>query len=130
MNRELDDLYSDHILDHYESPYHRGHLMNPTCSHCARNPICGDELQLELLIDKEGRVQKAYFDGSGCAISQAGASILCQQVEGKTLDELRELQPEEMLDLLKVPLTATRKKCGLLGFTVLKTILYSLGEHG
>lgn len=123
-----DELYDDHILDHFESPYHKGHLSCPTCSHSDRNPICGDQITLELSIDDQRRVREAFFDGKGCAISQAAASILCEAIEGKSLDELQNFQAKDMLDLLKVRLTASRQKCGLLGFKVLKTILYSL-EH-
>lgn len=121
-----DELYDDHILDHFESPYHKGHLSCPSCSHSDRNPICGDQVTLELSISDDQRVREAYFDGNGCAISQAAASILCESIEGKSLQELRDFQAKDMLDLLKVQLTASRQKCGLLGFKVLKTILYSL----
>lgn len=123
-----DELYDEHILDHFESPYHKGHLACPTCSHSDRNPICGDQITIELTIDDHQRVSQAYFDGKGCAISQAAASILCESIEGKSLAELRDFQAKDMLDLLKVRLTASRQKCGLLGFKVLKTMLYSL-EH-
>jgi nitrogen fixation NifU-like protein len=123
---EFDDLYDDHILDHVESPYHKGHIDNPTCAHSAKNPLCGDVIHLELLIDKGGRIQQAYFDGKGCAISQAGASILCEEIEGKSVAEVEQMQAQDMLDLLKVPLTATRQRCGLLGFKILKTMVYAL----
>ena len=120
-----EDIYQEHILDHYESPYHKGRLDHPTCSHCDKNPLCGDVIELQLKVDPDGRVAEAYFDGKGCAISQAAASILCEEIEGKTETELKEMQPREMLDLLQVPLTASRQKCGLLAFKVLKTMLYA-----
>ena len=123
-----DELYDDHILDHFESPYHKGHLPCPTCTHSDRNPICGDQVTLELAIDDQRRIREAFFDGKGCAISQAAASILCEAIEGKSLDDLQNFQAKDMLDLLKVRLTASRQKCGLLGFKVLKTILYSLEQ--
>ena len=129
MSDPLEDPYDDHILDHFESPYHKGHLSSPTCSHSDRNPICGDQITVELLVDEHDRVKEAYFDGKGCAISQAAASILCQEIEGKSLNELKDFQAKQMLDLLKVRLTASRQKCGLLGFKVLKTMLYSLDEQ-
>ncbi len=122
------DLYDDYILDHYECPYHKGHLASPTCAHSEKNPLCGDQIRLELKLDESGRVAEAFFNGKGCAISQAAASILCQHVEGKTLNELRGFQAPEMLQLLKVPLTATRQRCGLLGFKVLKTLMYELDQ--
>ena len=121
-----DALYDEHILDHYESPYHRGHLPQPSIAHEDENPLCGDHLHLELLLDEEHRVKEAWFQGNGCAISQAAASILCQEIEGKSVEELREFQAQEMLDLIKVRLTASRQKCGLLCFKVLKTMLYTL----
>ena len=123
-----DELYDDHILDHFESPYHKGHADCPTCSHSDRNPICGDQITLELVIDDNQRVTEAFFDGKGCAISQAAASILCESIEGKSLTELRDFQASDMLDLLKVRLTASRQKCGLLGFKVLKTMLYLMDQ--
>ena len=123
----LDELYDDHILDHFESPYHKGHLECPTCRHADRNPICGDQISLELSIDNH-TVKEAWFEGKGCAISQSAASILCEAIEGKSLEELRTFQAKDMLDLLKVRLTASRQKCGLLAFKVLKTMLYSLEQ--
>ena len=123
-----EELYDDYILDHYECPYHKGHIECPTCTHSEKNPLCGDQIRLELKLDDHGKVAEAFFNGKGCAISQAGASILCQHVEGKSLDELRGFQAPDMLRLLKVPLTATRQRCGLLGFKVLKTLMYSLDQ--
>lgn len=122
MNEEL---YDDYILDHYECPYHKGHIACPTCAHSEKNPLCGDQIRLELKLDDSGKVEEAFFNGKGCAISQAAASILCQHVEGKTLNELHSFQAPDMLRLLKVPLTATRQRCGLLGFKVLKTMMYA-----
>jgi nitrogen fixation NifU-like protein len=123
-----DDLYDDHILDHYESPYHRGHLDMPTIVHEDENPLCGDQVRLELLIEND-RVREAWFDGHGCAISQAAASILMKEIEGKTLEELRAFQAKDMLDKLKIRLTASRQKCGLLSFKILKTMIYTLDER-
>jgi nitrogen fixation NifU-like protein len=123
-----EELYDDYILDHYECPYHKGHLECPTCTHSEKNPLCGDQIRLELKVGDDGHIAEAFFNGKGCAISQAGASILCQHVEGKSLDELRGFQAPDMLRLLKVPLTATRQRCGLLGFKVLKTMMYSLEQ--
>ncbi len=122
----LDDLYDDYILDHFECPYHKGQLPDATCAQCGKNPLCGDRVQIQLKVSPEGRIEQAWFDGTGCAISQAAASILCENIEGKSLADLERLEAHDMLKLLKVPLTATRQRCGLLGFKVLKTMLYSL----
>jgi len=123
-----DDLYDDYILDHYESPYHKGRLDHPTIAHEDENPLCGDQVRLELLVDENRRVKEARFDGHGCAISQAAASILTKEIEGKTVEELKSFQAPKMLDLLRVRLTASRQKCGLLPFKVLKTMIYTLDE--
>lgn len=124
-----DDLYDDYILDHFESPYHKGHAAHPTIAHEDENPLCGDHVHLEVVVDEQERVKEAWFDGHGCAISQASASILTEMIEGKTLDELRKFSAQEMLDLLKVRLTASRQKCGLLSFKVLKTMIYTLDSR-
>lgn len=129
MDDRFDDMYDDHILDHFESPYHRGSLACATCTHADKNPICGDQLELQLRLEN-GRVAEAWFTGRGCAISQAAASILCQYAEDKTLEELKSFQAREMLDLIGVRLTASRQKCGLLSFKILKTMLYSLDAPG
>ena len=124
-----DDLYDDYILDHFESPYHRGHLDQATIADSDENPLCGDHVDLQLRIDDQNRVAEAWFEGHGCAISQAAASILSKEIEGKTLDELREFKAQDMLNLLRVRLTASRQKCGLLSFRILKTIIYTLDER-
>ncbi len=125
VSDRLDDIYDDHILDHFESPYHKGTCPDATCTHSDRNPICGDQISVQLKLSGD-RVQAAYFNGKGCAISQAAASILCEYVEGKTVAELTAMQAKDMLHLLQVPLTPSRQKCGILGFKALKTMLYSL----
>lgn len=124
-----DELYDDYILDHFESPYHKGHAAQPTIAHEDENPLCGDHVHMEVVVDENNRVKEAWFDGHGCAISQASASILTEMVEGKTLDELREFTAPDMLELLKVRLTASRQKCGLLSFKVLKTMIYTLDSR-
>src|SRR6187401_2791846 len=96
-----DDLYDDYILDHFESPYHKGHAAQPTIAHEDENPLCGDHVHMEVVVDENNRVKEAWFDGHGCAISQASASILTEMIEGKTLDELRNFSAPEMLELLK-----------------------------
>ena len=127
-NREKGVPDESAILDHAESPYHRGRAPNASCAHTQRNAACGDWVRLELVLDARGGVQQAWFDGRGCLISQAAASILCQAVEGKTIGELRELTAQQVLDWLEIPLTPRRMQCGLLPFKVLKTMVYSLGS--
>jgi|SRR5579863_1808641 len=122
-----DELYTDFILDEAESPLHRGHVENPTIAHEDSNPLCGDKVHLELLIE-DNKVKEARFDGHGCAISQAAASILTREIEGKSLEELKAFQAQQMLNLLQVRVTAARQKCGLLCFKILKTMIYTLDD--
>jgi nitrogen fixation NifU-like protein len=124
VSDRLADIYDEHVLDHFESPYHKGRLDRPSCEHSDRNPICGDQITVQLQLD-DGKVTKAYFDGKGCAISQAAASMLCEHIEGKSLAELEQMPAKDMLGLLQVPLTPSRQKCGLLAWKVLKTLIYS-----
>ena len=126
MNGTMGKPDESTILDHAELPYHRGRAPNASCAHTERNAACGDWVRLELVLEADGRVQQAWFDGGGCLISQAAASILCQAVEGKTIGELRELTAQQVLDWLEIPLTPRRMQCGLLAFKVLKTMVYSL----
>lgn len=126
---QYEELYEDHILPHFEAPYHKESIECATCQHSERNPLCGDTVTLQLIIGENDIIEKAYFSGNGCAISQAGASILCERIEGKTVHELEQFSATEMLNLLKVPLTATRQRCGLLGFKVLKTLLYARDDE-
>lgn len=129
-SEQRDETYSDRILDHIESPYHRGALDGPTCARTERNPLCGDQVRLELRIDAGGRILEAYFDGRGCAISQAAASILCRHIEGKSAEELREFQTADMLRLLQVPLSRSRQRCGLVAFKALQAMIASREDAG
>lgn len=124
-----DNLYDEHVLEHFESPYHKGRLPVASLTHEDFNPLCGDRVRLEVLLDEHDHVKEAWFDGQGCAISQAAASMLTEQIEGKSLEELRAFQAPEMLDLIGVRLTASRQKCGLLCFRVLKTMIYTLDSQ-
>jgi nitrogen fixation NifU-like protein len=87
---ELDDLYRDIIIDHYRHPRHRGHLDAPTASHEGLNPLCGDEVTVEVIVE-DGRLSEVAYVGSGCSISQSSASMMTEAVSGKSLDETRQL---------------------------------------
>lgn len=121
-----DSLYDDQILRHFREPYHRGRVQTPSIVHEAENPLCGDRIHLEMLLNGNDYIREAWFDGHGCAISQAAASILCRHIEGQTIRELKGFETSQMLDLLRVRLTPTRQQCGLLAFNVLKAILGTL----
>ena len=119
------DIYEEHVLDHYEDPYHRGTLENATHEDEGKNPLCGDVIEISLRLHNDGRVSEAWFDGEGCVISQASASMLIEKIEGKTIDEIREFSANEMLDLFGPKLTPNRQKCCLLSWRVLQSALHS-----
>lgn len=121
-----EEIYQEHILDHYESPHHRGSCPGVTHAHEDDNPLCGDVVRLELRIDPAGgQIQQAWFQGDGCCISQASASMLVERIEGQTLEEVQQFRAEDMLDLFGARLTPNRQKCCLLSWRVLQAALHS-----
>jgi nitrogen fixation NifU-like protein len=119
------DIYEEHVLDHYEDPYHRGPLQTATHAHEANNPLCGDVVHIDLRLADDGTITEAWFDGQGCVISQASASMLIEQIEGKTLDEVSEFSAQDMLGLFGPKLTPNRQKCCLLSWRVLQSAVHS-----
>ncbi len=119
------DIYEEHVLDHYEDPYHRGPLEGATHAHEADNPLCGDVIHVDLKLSPDGKIEEAWFDGEGCVISQASASMLMEKIEGKTLDDLRQFSAEEMLELFGPKLTPNRQKCCLLSWRVLQAAVHA-----
>lgn len=122
-----DALYREAILDHYKHPRFKGHLENPDVQYHDHNPFCGDEITIELKID-EGRIVEVAFDGKGCAISQATASMLMEEVVGMSLEDARKLDKEFVLELLGIDLGPVRLKCALLSLKALKAGAYGLEE--
>jgi len=114
------DMYQERIMDHYENPYHRGTLPVPTLECYNHNPLCGDEVRVQARVDEEGRVAEAYFEGEGCVISLAAASMLMEAVEGKSLAEVKAMTRQDMLDLLGIRLTTMRVKCAMLALRTLE----------
>lgn len=117
----MDNLYRDFILEHYREPHNKG-VLEPHDLHFAdSNPTCGDELSMTLLLDADrSRVADVAFDGRGCAISQASASILTDELRGMTLDELHAIDPGAVVGNLGVPIGPARLKCALLAWKVLQ----------
>ena len=117
----MDNLYRDFILEHYRAPHNKG-VLDPHHLHFAdSNPTCGDEMSMTLLLDpSKAAIADVAFDGRGCAISQASASILTDGLRGQTLDEVKEMNPKDLLDELGVPIGPARLKCALLAYKVLQ----------
>ena len=123
------EMYQDNILDHYENPSHQGTLEQPTFEIRDLNPLCGDEVRIQVRLDA-GRLAAIRFEGKGCVISLAAASMLMEEVEGKTLDEVKKMGRQDMLDLLGVPLTTMRVKCAMLPLRALEKAIHRYEEQG
>ncbi|GAB4193243.1 MAG: SUF system NifU family Fe-S cluster assembly protein [Roseiflexaceae bacterium] len=127
----MDDLYRELILEHYKHPHNAGTLDQPDISHEEHNPLCGDRIRIDLAVE-QGVITDVRFQGRGCAISQAAASLLTDELRGKTLDEARAISKEDLLDLIGIPLekNPVRLKCALLPLKTLKAGVYTyLGSH-
>lgn len=116
----MDELYREQILDHYKNPQNFGTLEQYDLQFEDNNPLCGDEMRVQIKLGAEGRIDDLRFDGQGCAISQASASLISEEVKGLTLDELLKLDKQFVLDQLGIEISATRMKCALLALKVLK----------
>ena len=119
------DMYREIILDHAQHPHHPGVLSPADVDHEEHNPLCGDRLRLTLKLDENKRIVDVAWDGEGCAISQASASMLGDEIIGKTLDEIRSITKDDIFELVGIPLTINRVKCALLS---LKTLI--IGTSG
>ncbi|MBN2386088.1 MAG: SUF system NifU family Fe-S cluster assembly protein [Anaerolineales bacterium] len=124
----MEDLYREIIIDRYKNPQHRGHLDPHDIQFEDDNPLCGDHIEVTLRTDGDGRITEAAFDGKGCAISQASADLLMESVVGKSLEQVKSLGRQDLLDLLGIELGPVRLKCALLSLKVLKAGVYGLGE--
>ena len=117
----MDNLYRDFILEHYRSPHNRGVLERHDLQFADSNPTCGDELSMTIQLDDAGeRVADVAHDGRGCAISQASASILTDELRGMSLDDVRTMNPRTVVENLGVPIGPARLKCALLVYKVLQ----------
>jgi nitrogen fixation NifU-like protein len=124
----MDDLYRENIIEHYKNPAYRGHLDPHDISFVDDNPLCGDHIQIDLRVDGSGKVTDARFDGHGCAISQASADLLLESIIGKSIEEVKSLRKQHILEMLGIELGPVRLKCALLSLKVLKAGVYGLGE--
>ncbi|NIV28581.1 MAG: SUF system NifU family Fe-S cluster assembly protein [Anaerolineae bacterium] len=123
----MDDFYREEILEHYTHPHNYGTLEHPDISHEEDNPLCGDRIRFDIQLDEDGQtVKDVRFSAVGCAISKASASMLTDLLVGQTLDEIKELSNEDVIDELGIELGPVRLKCALLPLKVVKVGAYGL----
>jgi nitrogen fixation NifU-like protein len=120
--------YREQIIDLYENPLNQGELATADFSYEEDNPLCGDVVRIDVQLDENGRVAQVAWSGDGCAISQASASLLTEEIKGKTLAEIKEFPKEKLLELIGIPLSMARVKCALLSLKVLKAGAYGIPE--
>ncbi len=124
----MDDLFRETILEHYRNPRCRGTLDAPDVSYEDANPLCGDKIRMDFHL-REGRIAAVRFSGTGCSISQASASMLCEHIEGRSLEEVKAISREDVLDMLGVAeLGPVRSKCAMLALKTLKAGVYGLTQ--
>lgn len=121
----MDNMYREHILDHAMNMRNKGLLDHPDIDHEEHNRTCGDHLHLTLRLDENKRIVAVGWEGEGCAISQAAASMLGEEIIGKTIDEVQDITRDDILEMIGFPLTINRMKCALLS---LKTLI--VGTQG
>ncbi len=122
----MDDLYRDYILEHYRRPHNFGVIDEPSATYEGSNPLCGDRITMQLAV-RGGVVEQIGFTGRGCAISQASASLLTDEVKGKPIDEVVNLGAADLLDLLGIEISPARLKCAMLSFDSLQHLLDEIG---
>lgn len=120
----MDDMYRELILDHAKHQRNRGILDPADVDHEEHNPLCGDRLRLTMRVDENNVIHEIGWDGEGCAISQASASMLGEHLIGKTLEEVKQIDKQAIFDMLGIPLSMNRVKCALLSLKVLKVGVY------
>lgn len=124
----MDDMYREQIIDRYQNPHYKGALDPHDIGYEDDNPLCGDHIRIELRVDENDVVVESVFDGEGCSISLASADLLVESIQGRSLEDVKKLGKEDVLELLGIELGPVRLKCALLSLKVLKAGVYGLGE--
>ena len=116
----------DFILEHYENPQHYGALPDATIARKGGNPGCGDIITMFLKVDDTGRIAGISFEGEGCTISQAAASMVTEMFEGKRLEDVEDAPADVILDMIGRELASTRPRCATLAFNTTKEAVREL----
>ncbi len=124
-----DSMYQENILDHYKNPRNFGSIENASIHHQEYNPLCGDKLDMFLIIDENKKIVDVKIHANGCAISVASASMLTEEIKGKNIDELKNLTKEKILEMLGIPVSPVRLKCALLSLDTLKNSIFIFEKY-
>ncbi len=116
-------MYQEQILDHYKNPRNFGRIDDATVHHHEKNPLCGDELDVYLLIGDDKSIADVKIQAHGCAISTASASMMTDKVKGKNINELMKMTKDDVLEMLGIPISAARLKCALLSLDTFKNAI-------
>ena len=116
------DIYTEMILDLYKNPRNKGVIENPTHENIKNNPICGDEIKIQIKIE-DNIISEVKFSGNGCAISQASASLLTDKIKNMNIQEVKNLNKDDILEMLHIPISPGRLKCALLSLDTIKGAL-------
>jgi nitrogen fixation NifU-like protein len=121
----MDELFRENILEHYKHPRCHGTLESPDMTFEDANPLCGDRIKMDFRV-QDGVLTQVRFSGTGCSISQASASMLCEHIEGRTLEEIKTIGRQDVLDMLGIDLGPVRLKCALLALKTIKAGIYGI----
>ena len=124
----MDDFYREVIIDRYQNPHFKGELDPSDITFEDSNPLCGDEIRIDVVLNGDDKVMDARYSGRGCAISQASADLLLESIQGKSIEEIKQLTKDDVLELLGIELGPVRLKCALLSLKVLKAGAYGMTE--
>jgi len=120
MDILAEQMYRENIMDYYKNPRNKGKVKDADIEFRDNNPLCGDEIEITVKLDKDKKIAEIKFDGKGCAISQAAASMLTEKILGMKLADVKKIKKDEVLEMLGIPLQPIRVKCALLGFKVME----------
>ena len=128
----MPSIYQENVLDHYKYPINFKKVDNADLDYGDKNPVCGDDIHLYIKLDENHKVIEVGFQGTGCAISTASASMLTELIEDMTLDEMKKLTNDDIREMLGIPLTPVRLKCAILPLKVLEGAIhkYEGGDVG
>ncbi len=124
----MEDIYREIIIERYKEPENKGVLEPNDITFEDDNPFCGDHIRIDLRLDKDNKISEAAFSGHGCAISQASADLLIDFIKGKSVEEVKGIYKQDILDLLGIELSPVRLKCALLSLKVLKAGIYGVAQ--